>query len=245
MANYWKIVNQILREADIILEVLDARLIDETRNKEIEAKANKQIIYVINKCDLVDKSQHKTSLRPSVFISTKERYGTTVLKKLILRYAKTTPVTVGVVGYPNTGKSSVINALSGRGKAKASSESGYTRGVQLIRAGKIVLLDTPGVIPVGDDELKQALISAIDFSKLREPDMAAMYIMEKYPGYVEKHYGVSQSGDIEERLERIAVKMNKLRKGGVADTDSAARLILRDWQRGLIRLHYELPAVEQ
>ncbi|MBI5881377.1 GTPase, partial [archaeon] len=60
MANYWKLVNDVIREADILLEILDGRSIDETRNIEIEDKVKKSgkvLIYVINKCDLVDKDK--------------------------------------------------------------------------------------------------------------------------------------------------------------------------------------------
>ena len=56
--SFWKTVNQLIREADIILEILDSRFVDETRNIEIEDKikrAGKQLIFVINKCDLVSK----------------------------------------------------------------------------------------------------------------------------------------------------------------------------------------------
>ena len=56
MKNFWRVVNTIIKEADIILEVIDARFINETRNSEIEEKINfrnKKIIYIINKSDLI------------------------------------------------------------------------------------------------------------------------------------------------------------------------------------------------
>ena len=81
MASFWKHVNKVLREADIIIEVLDARLIEETRNEEIEKKIKVQgkiILYVINKCDLVNVNQLygiKKTLKPSVFISSRDNCG--------------------------------------------------------------------------------------------------------------------------------------------------------------------------
>ena len=77
MPTFWKHVNEVLREADIIIEVLDARFIDETRNREIEYKvrsSGKRILYVMNKCDLVNIEELKEKskeLQPSVFISSK------------------------------------------------------------------------------------------------------------------------------------------------------------------------------
>src|SRR3989338_7985505 len=161
---YWDIVNDVIRETDIVLEVLDARLVDETRNKEIEdklKKLNKPLIYVINKCDLVDKQEaerQKKRLRPSVFISATNKLGTTMLLHEILRQARnvgarTDRILVGVLGYPNTGKSSVINALAGRASAKTSPLSGFTKAMQLIKLTKnIYLMDTPGVLPYKESD---------------------------------------------------------------------------------------------
>src|SRR3989338_2174139 len=133
MPSFWVHVKLVLREADILIEVLDARMIQASRNEEIEDKIRhlgKILLYVINKCDLVDVEalkQEKKGLSPSVFISSKDRLGTTILKKKILELSHGEPVIVGVLGYPNVGKSSLINALAGRTAAKTSSESGYTK----------------------------------------------------------------------------------------------------------------------
>jgi len=58
MANFWRIVNDVIEESDIILLVVDARMIKETINVELVQKvksSGKQLITVINKADLVDK----------------------------------------------------------------------------------------------------------------------------------------------------------------------------------------------
>src|SRR3989344_8471730 len=139
MPSFWRHVNKVLVNSDIIIEVLDARMIEETRNMEIEEKIErlgKKILYVITKCDLADikkLEEERKRLRPSVFISSTEKLGTTILKKKILELCHGERVVVGVVGYPNVGKSSLINALSGRGSARTSAQSGFTKGLQKIR----------------------------------------------------------------------------------------------------------------
>ena len=243
MAQYWKIVNDVIRESDVLLEVLDARLVEESRNKEIEdkvRKAKKTLIHVINKCDLVEKSQlakYKRELQPCVFISARKHLGTGFLRKEILKNAPNDRFKVGVLGYPNTGKSSIINALKGRGSAPTSSISGYTKGIQLIRVSKrMYLIDTPGVFPYKEkDEAKHAKIAARTFADLKDPERACMDLIEEFPSQIEKHYKVKHSEDPEEVLEQIALKLNRLRKGGLPDTDAAARIILKEWQQGNIR----------
>src|SRR4030067_1185935 len=132
MASYQTIVKDVIKKPDILLEVIDARFPDETRNNEVEleiTRSRKPFIIVINKCDLVSKETlERTKIRlskiaPTVFISTKNKFGTTMLRHKILETAaiKGRDILVGSVGYPNTTKSSVINAVSGRHSAGTSS----------------------------------------------------------------------------------------------------------------------------
>src|SRR3989338_7112038 len=177
--NYWELVYEVLYKSDIILEILDSRIIDETRNKTIEYKIqqlNKPIIYVINKCDLVKKElldAKKKELEHCVYVSSKERDGTTMLKNKILSLGKKDKIHVGVVGYPNTGKSSIINALAGANKASTSPQSGHTKGIQLVKASnRIYLLDTPGVIPFSNtDSTQLAIICSKNPQKVKDQDV--------------------------------------------------------------------------
>ncbi len=248
MKNFWKIVNDVINDADILLMILDARLIDETRNNEIETKvlkSGKPLIYVLTKCDLVDKNfveKYKKILIPSVFVSATEHLGTTKLRDRILIEAKRAYyekkcVTVGVLGYPNVGKSSLINAMKGKHAAGTSITSGYTKGIQKVRIDKrIMLLDTPGVIPYKEHaRLKHQLIGTIDFAKARQPDLAVIALMERFPGRIETFYGVKENEDVDEVIESIAKKRNILKKGGGPDADRMARMILKDWQKGIIK----------
>jgi ribosome biogenesis GTPase A len=246
MANFWYLVNTVINDADVLLLVLDSRLIDETRNAEIESKVrrlNKPLIYCMTKCDLVEKKEleeKKRELKTAVFISAKEHFGTTMLRERIIIEAKRVgikgTITVGVLGYPNVGKSSLINAMKGKKSAPSGLVSGVTKGLQKIKADNtLTFIDTPGVIPYQEKEyLKHALTGTIDFAHVKDPDLAVFELMKKYPGRIEAFYGVAVSDDKEETLEEIALKRNMLIRGGGSDIMRMARIILKDWQKGLI-----------
>lgn len=245
MRTFWNMVNNVISDADILLIVLDSRMAQETRNLEIEKKvaaSGKPLIYVLNKCDLVDKhilEQYKRVIPNSVFISAKFHLGTTKLREKILMTASRlkleSKVRVGVLGYPNVGKSSLINALKGKSATKTSSISGFTKHIQKVRTSKIILLDTPGVIPYKEqDRLKHNIIGTLDHNKEKNPDIVAVNLMETFPRVIEKYYNVYVSDDKEKTLEDIAIKRNMIIKGSKPDIKRAAKMIMNDWQTGKI-----------
>ncbi|VVB88397.1 GTPase Der [uncultured archaeon] len=254
MASYQNIVKDVIKNADILLEIVDARFPDETRNSEVEleiSRARKPFIIVINKCDLVSKETlEKTKIRmskiaPAIFISSKDKLGTTMLRHKILETAgiKGRDILVGSVGYPNTGKSSVINAVSGRHSAGTSSISGHTKGKQLVKAGsRIRFIDTPGVIPFDeDDETILGLLAVKDATHLKDLTGVAMKIIEKFceqnKSALESFYNVKIEGqDSYEVLELIGIQSNYLQKKGEVDESRTAVRIINDWQKGLLMI---------
>src|SRR3989338_2885045 len=247
--NFWKIINDLISESDLIIEVLDARLEEATRNKEIEDKiqrAGKKLLYVITKCDLVKKEtleQEKKRLKPCVFVSAKEHYGTMILLQKIMELAKGKQVIVAVVGYPNVGKSSVINALKGKKSAGVSSKAGFTKAKQKVSINEVItLMDTPGVFSYQeDDEQGLALIGSKDAHQLKDPEGAAyaildLFIKNERKQALEEYYTLSLEHDSpEDILEELALKKKKLRKGNTPDTETMARIVISDWQRGYLQ----------
>ena len=241
--NFWDLVNKVIEEADILLEILDSRFPELTRNQEIEEKvhqAGKELILVMNKCDLVSQEyceQWKRKLKNAIFVSSREHQGTKLLREAIHKRAKKEMVIVGVLGYPNVGKSSVINVLKGRASAKTSNISGFTRALQKVKiTNRIMMLDTPGVIPYHEkDCAKHALIGAVSSEKLKDVEGAAMQLIETLAGKIEQYFGVSGS-DSYEILCNIALKRKMLLKGGEPNTNLAARSVMKLWQEGEIKM---------
>lgn len=234
MVNFWNLVNRIIAEADIILEVVDARFIDETRNREIEEKvekANKRIIIVANKADL---SKTRKDIPHLVYVSAKKKLGSTMLFKKIMQISHGEKVVVGVVGYPNTGKSSVINALSGRRAAPTSPNAGFTKSLRKVRAGsKIILIDTPGVLDFGkNDQTALALFGSLEANQLKDPIGAALTLIEKMKPEICRKYQVS-GDDAEEILGNVARKLHMLQSGGIPNEWLAAVKLVSDWQKSI------------
>ncbi|RXA21889.1 GTPase RsgA [Methanosarcina sp. MSH10X1] len=252
MVSYKALVKDVIKKADVLLEVIDARFPEETRNSEVEReiiRLNKPFIIVINKSDLVSREKlEKTKSRlsklaPVIFVSSKDRSGTTMLRHQILASAamKGQDILVGTLGYPNVGKSSVINGVTGRHRASTSPVSGHTKGVQHVDAGsRIMFIDTPGVIPFDEkDEYLQGLLGIKDTTHLKDMIGVALKIIEKMLAEnktaLEAFYNVTiedeSSYDV---LELIGRQCNFLQKKGEVDEARTATRIINDWQNGLL-----------
>jgi len=183
-------------------------------------------------------------LRPCVFVSAKTGFGMRALRDRIKIEAKRIErdrVHVGIIGYPNTGKSSLINLLARKAAASVSKKAGHTKGIQKIRLVKgILLLDSPGVIPVEKYSTvenvagKDAILGAKTFSDVKNPEDVVYKILEKNPDAIEKFYGIKDE-NFNELIEKIGKKKNFLKKKGEVDVDRTARVILKDWQEGRIK----------
>jgi hypothetical protein len=259
---YPSLAKKIVQNSDIILEILDARFIQETRNKELEEeieRKKKRIIYVLNKADLINKTNLNLpqEMTPYVLVSSTLRKGVKELRDRIKREAKGInkekdneteetfqKVTVGVIGYPNTGKSSLINTLIGKSSAGVGSDAGFTKSIQKIKLSQsIVLIDSPGIIPEKEystqDREKITLntkLGARSYSQVKEPELVVANLIKSYPKLLEKFYKIDAKGDPEVLLEELGKRKGFLKKGGEINEDTTARLVIKDWQTGKIRI---------
>ncbi len=248
---YTEILQDVIKKSDILLEILDARFPEETRNIEIEEqikKLNKKIIYALNKSDLIYKKKD-INLNPQALISCKQRKGIKKLRDLIKRESKSIlkskeKINVGVIGYPNTGKSSLINILIGKASAGTAAQAGFTRGIQKLKLGnKIILLDSPGVIPKKEysthkkEKIAQfGKLGGKSYSQIKEPELVVHKIIKEHPDALEKQYKIDSKGDSEILIEKLGKRKGFMKRGGLVDEDKTARFILKDWQRGKIKI---------
>lgn len=248
---YWKVLESIIEESDIVLEILDARMPELSRNEELEAlikKKGKRLVFILNKSDLVsDKlvTKRKAILqkRASTYtISVKNKETLIKLRQFIFAEAKDSQFfKIGVVGYPNTGKSSIINALVRRKKAPVSSRAGTTHGQQWIKLkDEIRIIDSPGIIPVKQtDEVRYALIGSRNPERIHNLELVAYKIIEilKETKTLYEHYDIdSNIKDPDEILEAIGRRKGFLKKGNEIDDSRVAITLIRDWQSGRLKL---------
>jgi len=153
-------------------------------------------------------------------------------------------ITVGIIGYPNTGKSSIINLLVGKPSAGTGADAGFTKGIQKVNlTSGIVLLDSPGVISRKAYSSSNILamsqhtkVGARSSSQVKYPEVAVSEIMKEFPEVLEKFYSIDANGDAEMLIEKLGRKKGILKKRNEVNEDKTARLILKDWQEGRIKI---------
>ena len=246
---YWKLIEQIISESDIILEVVDARMPELSRNEELERitkRKNKALIIILNKSDLINANMlrrnfNKLKKECEVFsVSTTEKLGTRRLREYLIRLSKKQNIKIGVLGYPNTGKSSIINSLVLRKKAPISSKAGTTHGIQWVKSSNLEVVDSPGVIPIGqDDEIRLSLIGSKNPEKIKNLELVAYKIINLFPSknkILENYKIKEKTEDNEEIIRLIGIKKGFIKKHGEVEENRVAMQVIRDWQRGNLRL---------
>ena len=274
MEPYWDSIKRVIIESDVVLEILDARLVELSRNEEVERlikEIKRPVIFVVNKSDLVSKQSIMEQILgleqegEVVFVSSENKQSAKILtskiKQVFYKYgkrdmekkimAKPSPeyreakgdIVVGVLGYPNVGKSSIINMLAHRKKVKVSKKAGTTHGIHWIKASdEIKLIDSPGVIPLReDDDIRYGLIGAKDTERLKDSEIVADSIiklfMKNNKRAFEYFYGIPiEKEDYDSVISQLGKKKSFLIKGGRIDENRTAVLIVKDWQQGRLRL---------
>ncbi len=262
MAKTRRLIKESLSQVDAVTEILDARMPESSRNPELhELIGNKPLIVLLNKCDVADEKATKRWLDfykeksvAALAVDCKSGNGLNkyiplmreVLKdKIAANEAKGMagkPLRIMVVGIPNTGKSSFINKMAGRNRAKVADKAGVTRHNQWFAiGGGIELLDTPGVLwPKFDDPKvgdKLAFIGSVK-DDVFDSETLAVRLLEvlksDYADRLSQRYKIADFNDLQayELLEAIGRKRGMIIKGGEVDTLRASVMLLDEYRGG-------------
>ena len=268
MAKTRRKIKEILPLIDAVAEVVDARIPLSSRNPEIkELIEDKPHIILLNKCDMADKtvtdkwiSHYKSQGSFAIAIDCKSGKGLnsfkdtvkTALAHKLEAYAQKgmvgKPLRVIVVGIPNVGKSSFINRVAGKARAKVENRPGVTRGNQWFAIDKqLELLDTPGVLwPKFEDQTvgeRLAFTGAVK-DRVLDVELLAVRLLEvlvdNYHQLLTARYGeLDFSLEPYDLLCQIGKKRGMVIKGGETDTERAANMLLEEYRNckiGLISL---------
>lgn len=272
MAKTRRLIKESLSRVDCVTEILDARIPLASRNPEIEEiTASKPRIILLNKCDMADEKvtadwikYFKAKGFEALAVDCKTGKGLggyqTLVRKVLADKIQANndrgmvgkALRVMVVGIPNTGKSSFINKMAGRVRAKVADKPGVTTSNQWFFIGNgIELLDTPGVLwPKFDDPVvgdKLAFIGSVKDSVLDIETMAVRLIdalRDGYPDRLAERYKISDFEDMQswEILELIGRKRGMLISGGEVNTERASVMLLDEYRGGKLgRISMEFP----
>ena len=273
LRRFYQDFQHVVEVSDVLLEVLDARdpmacrlsLAEDTIKSQ--HGESKKIVLLLNKMDLVPIDtalQWLDYLRSSgetvIAFSTQQRGGNTETSDLTRRCIDNVfkvlrdfsrlqsgghkSITVGVIGYPNVGKSSIINALKRKDVVGVANLPGSTRSTHEIdlRQG-VKIVDCPGVIfDTSQARADLVLINAVKIADVADPVAIVGRIVEKVGvKRLTDHYRVASCTTLAQLLDAVAVRKGRLQGGGIADEEGTARCILKDWNDGLIAFYTTPP----
>lgn len=165
----------------------------------------------------------------------------TLLRQFSTLHSSRKQISVGFIGYPNTGKSSIINTLRKKRVCTVAPIPGETKVWQYITLMKrIYLIDCPGVVPPsqGDSEEDILLRGVVRVENVEHPAQYVEAVLRRtQPRHIERTYEIKTSeydNDSVEFLSILARKGGRLLKGGEPDVDGVAKMVLNDFLRGKI-----------
>ena len=255
-----RMMQENIKLIDLVIELVDARIPISSRNPDIdELGKGKSRIILLNKSDLADPVWNKKWVEyfsekgmGVLEINSKTGMGIKSIQGLVQEVCKekierdrkrgivNRPVRAMVVGIPNVGKSTFINAFAGKACAKTGNKPGVTKGKQWIRLNKgLELLDTPGILwPKFEDQqvgMRLAFIGSMNDEILIPDELACDLIgviRELYPGALQERYDANPSGKPIEILEAVAESRKCYAKGEQLDLVKASGLLIDDFRSG-------------
>ena len=256
-----KKLKEQLSLVDAVIEVIDARLPLSSNYDNISGLLNgKPRFLLVNKSDLVDKSELRPFLEylkaenNTAVISTEAKNNkdiNVIVKKavelsepriqaLMAKGLLRRPARIMVVGLPNVGKSSIINKLTRSSKTKIGAKAGVTRQQQWVRINpQLELLDTPGIIPMKQEDQerakKLAFVNSVSENAYSNEIVAQELLdilNEKQAKQLREFYKLPD--DLELNIDNISIARNWLLTGGSTDRERTSVYILRDFREGKI-----------
>jgi len=256
----WNELYKVIDSSDVVIQVLDARDPLGTRSAMVEEyikkeKQHKHLMFVLNKVDLVPTwvTQKWVAILSQEFptiafhASLNHPFGKGALINLFRQLAKlhssSKQISVGFIGYPNVGKSSVINALRSKKVCNVAPIAGETKVWQYITLmKKVYLIDCPGVVPPGkgESDVEKVLRGVVRTEHLENPEDYVLEILNRCKTkYVARTYKLSEWKDHIDFLEQLAKRSGRLGKGGEPDLNTVSKMVMNDWTRG--KLPYFTP----
>ncbi len=265
-----RMMQENIKLIDLVIELVDARTPMSSKNPDIDSLAgNKARVILLNKADLADPAGNaawteyfKKKGFHVLEINARTGAGVRAVQGLVQeackekverdrrRGIKNRPIRAMVVGIPNVGKSTFINAFAGKGCTKTGNKPGVTKGKQWIRLNQnLELLDTPGILwprfenqQVGE---RLAMIGSINDEILHADELAAailIYLQKHYQGKIRERYETEESGDAYAMLKEISIQRKCFLKGEEPDLLRTSRIIVDDFRGGRLgRITLESP----
>ncbi|CAL9193578.1 nuclear/nucleolar GTPase 2 [Musa acuminata AAA Group] len=260
----WGELYKVVDSSDVVVQVLDARDPQGTRCFHLEKHLkehckHKHMVLLLNKCDLVPAWATKGWLRllskefPTLAFhaSINKSFGKGSLLSVLRQFARLKSdkqaISVGFVGYPNVGKSSVINTLRTKNVCKVAPIPGETKVWQYITLTKrIFLIDCPGVVYQNkDSETDIVLKGVVRVTNLEDASEHIGEVLKRVKKeHLQRAYKIEDWADENDFLVQLCKSTGKLLKGGEPDLMTAAKMILHDWQRGKIPFFVPPPQQE-
>lgn len=147
-------------------------------------------------------------------------------------------ISVGLIGYPNTGKSSIINTLRKKKVCTVAPIPGETKVWQYVTLMKrIYLIDCPGVVPPNQNDTEEDILlrGVCRVENVENPEQYIPAVLRRVqPRHLERTYGIKDAQDAIDFLSRLARKGGRLLRGGEPDLDGVAKMVINDFLRGKI-----------